>query len=55
MVQNILDVAKHERISIHLTMTSDKTFAITPGPSLHDNSQLEKTCRQYCDRLRLRA
>ena len=54
MVQNILNVAKHERISIHLTITSDTTFAITPGPSLNDNSQLEKTCRQYCDRLRLK-
>ena len=53
MVQNILNVAKHERINIHLTITSATTFAITPGPSLNDNSQLEKTCRQYCDRLRL--
>ena len=53
MIPKILDAAKHERISINLTITSDTTFAITPGPSRDDNSQLEKTCRAYCDLLRL--
>ena len=33
-------------------MASDKSIIITPGPGLLDNSQLEKTCSQYCDRLR---
>ena len=52
MMRNIMEVAKHERISIHLTVASDKSIIITPGPGLLDNSQLEKTCSQYCDRLR---
>ena len=34
MVQNILNVAKHERISIHLTISSEKTFTITPIETL---------------------
>ena len=52
MVQDIMEVAKYERISVHLTVASDTKIIITPGPSLTDNSQLEKACSQYCDRLR---
>ena len=52
MMRNIMEVAKHGRISIHLTVAPDKNIIITPGPGLLDNSQLEKTCSQYCDRLR---
>ena len=53
MMQKILDVATLERITINLSVTSATTFAITPGPNPNDSSHLEKTCRAYCDRLRL--
>ena len=52
MMQRILEVAKYERISVHLTVTSDTRILITPGPSPTDNSNLQKACSQYCDRLR---
>ena len=51
-MHKMMEVAKYEHISIHLTVASDTKIIITPGPSLTDNSQLEKTCSQYCDRLR---
>ena len=53
MMQTILDVAALERITINLSITSATTLAITPGPNPNDSSHLEKTCRAYCERLRL--
>ena len=51
MVQNIMDVAKHERISIHLTMSSDKTITITPGPSLLDKRSKALASSYSCQRI----
>ena len=52
MMQQIQEVAKYEGISVDLTVASATKIIITPGSSPNDNTNLERACIQYCDRLR---
>ena len=52
MIAGMMGVAKYERICINVSIGSDTTLILTPGPNTLDNDKFEKACRAHVRHLR---